>query len=100
LVFSLAILPTHTLHEWFADHEDTEHNFCEKYHSHLGIHVEKTHTHCEILKTNTPVYYSPSLPVFKTVQTVILSEISSAYESFLPSQASLNIPARGPPACA
>jgi hypothetical protein len=96
-VFSFAILPTHTLHDWFADHEDTEHNFCEKHLTHFGSQVEKTHTHCEILKTNTPVYDHPSLLVFKSIQVVVVSEIYTAYKPFLPSQILLNISGRGPP---
>lgn len=59
--FAWVITPTQTIHDLFADHIDTEDNYCQKYHSHLGTHIEETHVHCEILKLNTPVYSVPQL---------------------------------------
>ena len=97
VTFFWAILPTHTLHDLFANHEDTEHDFCAKYHSHLGTHIEKKHTHCEILKVNTPVYDSPSLFIFKKIEAVIISEIKTNCKSAYFNQKHLNLPSRAPP---
>ncbi len=92
------MLPTHTLHELFANHEDTEHDFCAKYHAHLGTHVEKKHTHCEILKTTAPVYNSPQLLIFEKTAPVFTAEIKSTYPSTYFNFHFRNVPARGPPA--
>jgi len=91
-------LPTHTLHELFADHEDTEHGYCAKYHSHLGTHFEKQHSHCEILKTNTPVYNSPDFVILENTEAIFICEINTDYKSGYFNQNYLSVPARGPPA--
>ncbi len=91
------MLPTHTLHDLFADHDDTAMDYCAAHHAHLGLHVEQKHTHCEILKINTPVYDSPDLLVFEKVEAIIISEIKTDYQSIYFNHHLLSIPARGPP---
>jgi hypothetical protein len=91
------MLPTHTMHNLFAHHEDTAHDYCATHHGHLGLHVEKKHTHCEILKTNTPVYDSPDLFVFEKTEAIIIAEVKSNYSSVHFNSLVFNIPARGPP---
>jgi hypothetical protein len=90
-------LPAHTLHDLFADHEDTEHGFCERYHAHLGIHVEKKHRHCELLKTITPIYDQPSFFSLQKAETIIFASIFTSYSEKAKDQNFFSFPARGPP---
>src|ERR1043166_4525893 len=97
LVFSWAVLPNHTIHEIFADHQDTDHSQCAgEYFS--GVQVEKTHTHCEILKTNTPVYQHPSLVHVEKYVSSVIAEINCFPSAFYLSKYSYNFSVRGPPA--
>lgn len=91
------MLPIHTIHEIFANHQDTEAGFCEKYHSHLGTHIEKTHTHCEILKTNAQVYNSPVFPFFNKVELSFFTIIKTGYKSIYINNYYNSVSARGPP---
>ena len=91
------MFPTHTLHDLFANHEDTDFDFCAKYHSHLGTHIEKKHTHCEILKTITPVYDAPTLLLIKKIESVDISEITINQPSAYFSHKYPNLPSRAPP---
>lgn len=100
MVFSWVILPTQTLHELFADHEDTEHGYCAKYHSHLGTHYETKHTHCDILDTNTPIYEKASFNTFETITAECVSIINTIYQSVSLNSHTTDLPARGPPAIA
>ena len=99
VTFSWVILPTHTIHDLFANHNDTDSNFCARYHSHLGLHVEKKHTHCEILKINTPVYDSPPLFIFEKIDAGFISEIKTNLQSVYFNQKYFNLPSRAPPVC-
>lgn len=98
VTFSWAIVPTHTLHEIFADHNDTAHDYCAKFHAHLGLHVEKKHTHCEILKSTTPVYDRTNFFILDKIEPVFVAEIKSEYQSASLNQFLTSVPARGPPA--
>lgn len=100
LAFAWVILPTHTIHDIFANHHDTADNFCKLYHSHLGTHVEEQHTHCDILNVNTPVYHAPQLVIvgeapfiFKTIS------FRGHFGKPMPTH-SCYIPARAPPVVA
>lgn len=70
------ITPTHTLHDLFAGHEDTAYDFCRVHHSHLGTHIEEQHTHCDILKLNTPIYSLPELVIVQALFFEIKSTLS------------------------
>jgi hypothetical protein len=96
-VFAWVLLPAPMVHELFADHEDTAHDFC-KTHGHTGLHIEEKHTHCEILKTNTPVYNTPVFVSFQTSEVVLISEINTVSQSGYYTTSYVSIPARGPPA--
>jgi hypothetical protein len=97
LVFSWASLPTHTIHDLFADHEDTEHGFCERYHAHLGTHVEKKHQHCDILKFNAPAYEPPSFLSLQKAERIIFASLFTSYSEAAKDQNLFLFPARGPP---
>jgi len=100
VAFSWVITPTHTIHEFFADHHDTADNFCKLNHAHLGTHIEQQHTHCDILDLNTPVYSAPQLVsvtnITLTVNTLVYADYQSRFVSF----SVCNLPSRGPPALA
>lgn len=98
LTFLWVITPVHTIHDLFADHQDTADNYCLVNHSHLGVHVESKHTHCEILDFNSAVYFKTDLiSVSVTVQTII-----SLVDQLNPQQVicflGSNLPSRAPPA--
>ena len=91
------LVPTHTLHELFANHNDTEHEYCTDHQSETGTHVEKKHTHCQILDTNTPIYEKPSLVIFENNLNGPSTEINTIYYfSYLNQRLSLQSN-RGPP---
>lgn len=56
-LFLWAILPTHMLHLFFADHRDTPATHCGMPDSPSGSQVEGRHVHCAILQINSPVYF-------------------------------------------
>ncbi len=94
LVFSWVILPASLSHEIFADHEDTD---CHFDHNSNTASVETTHTHCDVFKTNTPVYDSPELAVFKKAELVLVSELLAKFENSYFHLAQTQLPARAPP---
>ena len=91
------LIPNHTLHGLFANHDDTEHEYCAEHHS-SGTQVEKTHTHCQILDTNTPIYEKPSLVIFENNLNGISTEINTIYSFSYFNQQILLHSNRGPPA--
>lgn len=97
VVFAWVILPTQTIHDLFADHIDTEDNYCQKYHSHLGTHIEETHIHCEILKLNSPVYSLPQLVSFNCSIQFIETPLLFIIPELPVSDQPLDLPARAPP---
>ncbi len=94
LVFSWVILPASLSHKIFADHEDTD---CHFDHNSKTASVETTHTHCDVFKTNTPVYDTPELAVFKKAELVLVSELLAKFESSYFHLAQTQLPARAPP---
>jgi hypothetical protein len=100
VVFCWAALPAHTIHELFANHQDTSHEGCDHKHTVDFTQIEKKHKHCEILKTNTPVYERPSLVCFKNFDRIILSEIATASTGDYCSFRLGTISGRGPPSSA
>lgn len=97
VVFIWVLLPTQTIHNLFADHVDTEDNFCQKHHGHLGTHIEETHVHCEILKLNTPVYSIPQLVSLNCSVFIIETLFLFSIPEIPVSDASGDLPARAPP---
>jgi len=97
LAFAWAILPAHTIHHWFADHEDTADNYCLTHHSHLGIHIEERHTHCEILQFDSPVYNAPVLVQLNTPNAFLMESYLSSYEDIPHAYSYCNLPSRAPP---
>jgi hypothetical protein len=61
LTISVFIIPKEIIHDFFG-HKDT---VC---YWHKGAFVEKQHHHCEILKYNTPVNWTPEKFVFQNIQ--------------------------------
>lgn len=56
LVISFTAAPAPLLHNLLADHTDAAENHCRFYHKDLGCHIEEQQEHCDIFKTNTPLY--------------------------------------------
>ncbi len=56
LVLLFSACPPDYIHG-FADHHDTESNYCET-HGHKGVHFDSEQIHCDFLKHETPVYHS------------------------------------------
>jgi len=98
-VFSYSILPASLFHSLFADHTDTEDNYCNYYHKDIGTHLEEKQVHCEILKVVTPLYdavkVNHHIDAFLTVISTCKDFRISSYAFETP----LNLPSRGPPAC-
>lgn len=97
LVFAWVITPTHTIHNLFADHEDTADNYCLVNHAHLGTHVETQHTHCDILDINTPVYCVPRLIVISQLTSIINTKHLITHLNRIISFSVCNLPSRAPP---
>jgi hypothetical protein len=97
LVFSLVALPPSMLHNTFANHTDTEDNYCNYFHKDLGTHVEGTHTSCDIFKTNTPIYDVLTIYHSVSVFRVVISQHKIA-EVFSTSRTpKISLPVRAPP---
>jgi hypothetical protein len=97
LAFAWATTPAHTIHDLFADHHDRAGNFCKLYHSHLGTHVEEQHTHCDILKLDSPVYDLTALVCVKAEKNVVSTSLPNYKKAVLPVDLSYNLPSRAPP---
>jgi hypothetical protein len=97
LVFSLVALPPSVLHNAFANHIDTQDNYCDYFHKDLGTHLESSHTSCDIFKTNTPVY--DALKVFQSfsVFRVVISQYKIAEVFSASYSLRISLPARAPP---
>jgi hypothetical protein len=98
VAFAWVITPAHTIHDVFADHHDTADNFCKFYHSHLGTHVEEQHTHCDILKLDSPIYDLAIVVSVESAKTVINTSAPIYKQRFLLADLSYNLPSRAPPA--
>lgn len=96
-VFAIAVLPAPALHEWFADHTDAAENHCRFYHKDLGCHIEKQQEHCDLFKTQTPLYdaakVQPDLGLFCIVEHAYHSGPVSCLR-FSPAH---HLPSRAPP---
>jgi hypothetical protein len=100
VAFAWVITPTHTIHDLFADHEDTADNFCLTHHAHLGTHVEELHTHCDILDVNTPVYYTPTLVTLPQLVSIVQTKYNFTCLNRIISFSVCNLPSRAPPVVA
>lgn len=94
LVFGWVLLPASIVHEAFADHTDTD---CHFDHNASAASVESTHTHCDIFKTNAPLYDIPQLAVCTIPQPVIISELLAKFENSYFHLTGLILPTRAPP---
>jgi hypothetical protein len=99
LVFSLAALPHSLLHKAFANHTDTEDNYCDFYHKDLGTHLEGAHTNCDIFKTNTPIYDALTVTNDVTAYRTIISVYQVSKLSPYIVETNLSVSSRGPPTC-
>jgi hypothetical protein len=97
LAFAWVITPAQTIHDIFADHHDTADNYCKLYHSHLGTHVEEQHTHCDILKLDSPVYDLTALVAVSSVKHVVSTSLTVYKSRPLQADLSYNLPSRAPP---
>ena len=94
LVFTWVILPPSFVHECFANHQDTE---CLPDHDHESAHVESLHKHCDIFKTNTPLYDIPQLTVFEKPVRKLVAEVYTGSRPVYFSTAHCAYGSRGPP---
>ena len=96
LVFTWVVLPAAFVHEVFADHQDTE---ClpEDHHKHEATHVEALHKHCDVFRTNVPVYDAPALTVFEKPIPVLTAELCQKAEVFYFAFDLYTASSRGPP---
>ncbi|HWY38723.1 MAG TPA: hypothetical protein VNY73_09205 [Bacteroidia bacterium] len=96
-VFLLVILPTPFLHDIFSDHADQKDNYCHFYHKDLGKHIEEQEHHCDLFKTQTPLYdavkanFDLSLPL-SLVTEYKVGTVRPHYHSLF-----CILPARAPP---
>lgn len=97
MAFTWVITPAHTIHDLFANHHDTADNFCKLYHSHLGTHIEEQHTHCDILKLDSPAYDLTTLVVVNCVSTEINTSLVAYKQDHDQVDLSYNLPSRAPP---
>ena len=95
--FTWVITPAHTIHDIFANHHDTADNFCKLYHSHLGTHVEEQHTHCDILKLDSPAYDLTTLVAVECVSNEINTSLPFYKQRASQADLSYNLPSRAPP---
>lgn len=58
LVFSILLIPKEYIHDLYG-HEDTP---CGK-HNESAPHVEKKHTHCQILKFEASIFYKKDIAI-------------------------------------
>lgn len=100
IAFGWVILPTHTIHDLFADHEDVADNFCLTHHAHLGTHIEEVHTHCDVLDINSPVYFTPGLITIPELVSIVETNHVIPHTKRLISFSACNVPSRAPPVLA
>jgi len=96
-VFSVVALPAPVLHELFANHTDVADNHCRYYHKDLGRHVEEQQTHCDIFKTNTPLYDAVNITHDLTGYVTVVTSYRSGALTALPLSSPIHLPARAPP---
>jgi hypothetical protein len=96
VVFAWAVLPMHTIHQIFADHNDTDPAYCIAGDA-PGGQVEQKHVHCEILKTNSPVYWPQAVVNIESELGEIISEIQACHQLHYISSHNLTHSVRGPP---
>lgn len=100
IAFAWVITPIHSIHDIFADHEDTADNYCLLNHSHLGVHVESKHTHCDELDFTGAVFFKTDFVTIKGLVTVISSAVNELNPQQVISYLGANLPSRAPPALA
>lgn len=100
LVFGWVMVPVHTMHDLFADHNDTADNYCLVNHAHLGTHVEEAHINCDILDINTPVYFIPDLVLITQIVATVSTSLLPINENKECSFSVCNLPSRAPPVVA
>jgi hypothetical protein len=100
IAFAWVITPVHTIHDLFADHEDTADNYCLVNHSHLGVHVESKHTHCEVLEFNASVYFKTDLVTIKGPVNTIITLVDQLNLQQVICYLGSNLPSRAPPVLA
>jgi len=96
LVFVWATIPTHTLHEYFADHHDNEHGACSSADGFTTF--ETKHQHCEILDYTSPVYDSNGLTFLQPAEEILFISLQSDISSIDLSSYKGSLLSRGPPA--
>ncbi len=97
LVLGFNALPAHLLHEVFAHHTDAAENHCKFYHKDLGRHIEQKEDHCDVFKTNTPLYDAVTLQHNFTPFSKVVSIYRSDLPAFSGNISSYDLPARAPP---
>jgi len=92
-VFTWVVLPSSFVHEFFANHRDTE---CLG-HSHDISQLEPLHKHCDVFKTNVPLYNTPGLVVFEKPSRILVAEFDNTLEQLLLENIRYTSYSRGPP---
>lgn len=96
-VFLWIQFPPSLLHAAFANHRDTDDTECHLFHHSLGTHIEQEHVHCDIFKTNSPLYDSPRLTQAVKIIMVLLAEYQPATTGTYRHTYRVTLPPRGPP---
>jgi len=94
LVFTWVVLPPSFVHEFFANHHDTE---CLTDHSPDTTQVESVHKHCDVFKTITPLYDAPTLTLFEKPVRRLIAEFHTPSDSFYFNSSLFTSNSRGPP---
>jgi hypothetical protein len=93
----MTAVPAPIVHDLFASHTDAAENHCRYYHKDLGCHLEEQQEHCDLFKTNTPLY--DALAVGHVISLYVTC--GADYKSIRPCPVSWrqlrNLPARAPP---
>ena len=94
LALTWVLLPGAFVHELFANHKDT---VCEHDHSSDESNFESPHTHCDIFKTNSPIYDVPKLVSCVNPIQIIVAELRFKVQVSYFHLAQLKLPTRAPP---
>jgi len=97
LVFGLASFPAPVLHDLLADHTDAADNHCRYYHKDLGRHIEEQQEHCDVFKTNTPLYDALKVQNDIKLYVCVISAYTGSEIAPLYATKPLNLPSRAPP---
>lgn len=91
------MLPTHTLHDLFANHNDTEHATCIEHDHQNEKSIESKHTHCAFLTYQTTAFESTHLIFIEKADFDLFTSPLKNYQSISFDDNSNSFLVRGPP---